>query len=52
MTPQEKLVATGLVTTAVAKFYFGRSWQSALYYGVIAIAAVAIVTWPDTTPNP
>jgi len=47
-----KLAAVGAIATATAKFYFGKEWSNALFIGMAAIAVAAIITWPDTTPNP
>lgn len=52
MTPQTKLALVGLATFAVSKFYFGHDNKTAALYGTTIIALVAVVTWPDTTPNP
>ena len=52
MTPQTKLALTGLAAASVAKFYFQKDLKTAALIGFAAVAAIAIITWPDTTPNP
>jgi hypothetical protein len=43
MTPQLKLVATGIIAAGVSKFAFGKSWGTAFVFGLGAISVTAIL---------
>lgn len=44
MTPQLKLVTTGVIAAAVSKFGFGKDNMTALMFGLAAISVTAILT--------
>lgn len=52
MTPQTRLAIAGAVAFAVAKLYFKTDTIKAATIGLATVSALAIITWPDTTPNP
>lgn len=50
MTPQTKLVALGAAVTVGSRFLLKKEWQTALIFGLGAIAAVAILLAHEDKP--
>lgn len=44
MTPQEKYLIAGALGAVATKFYFHKSWMTALIVGLSVISATAIIT--------